>query len=100
MIRNTGRQLRCPRSSSSQVDFQLEPTLASAICNRQAFAFRRKLNLQRDAFRIAPQAFQRVKFAFLALKKVNDHVAVIEDDPLACGETILRNRFASESLPD
>ena len=53
------------------------------------FAFRRKLNLQRDAFRIAPQAFQRVEFAFLALKKVNDHVAVIEDDPLACGETIL-----------
>jgi hypothetical protein len=44
--------------------------------------------LPRDARRVAPQIFQAVKRAFVAVEDVDDDFKVIEHDPLARRETV------------
>ena len=46
--------------------------------------------LPRHARRVAPQIFEAVEPAFVAVEDVHDHLHVIEDDPLARWKTIDR----------
>ncbi len=41
---------------------------------------------------VAPQIFQAIEFAFVAMEDVHDDLQVIEHDPLARRETIDRRR--------
>jgi hypothetical protein len=48
--------------------------------------------LPRDARRVAPQVFQAVERAFVAMEDVDDDFEIIEHDPLARRKTIDRSR--------
>jgi hypothetical protein len=41
-----------------------------------------------DPRRVAPQIFQTVKRAFVAMEDVDDHFEIIEHDPLARRKTV------------
>ena len=47
--------------------------------------------LPRHAWRVAPEIFEAVEFAFLAAEDVHDDLHVIEHDPLARGKSVHGN---------
>ena len=54
----------------------------------------------RNTLRVTPKIFERIKLALGPLEEVDNHIAVIEDDPLASRIAIFGKRGAPEPISD
>jgi len=82
------RPLRSLRGYGQQTRLTVLPNLA-----------RRGRRLPGDPRRVAPQIFQAVERALVAMKDVDHYFEVIEDDPLARGKSINCGRPSTVIFP-